>query len=208
MNRSLCMFNLAPSPNSIKVRLALGFKQLACEKIDINPEDRSPIIKASGQPLAPVLLHGDTVVFESHAILRYLDGNFRDTPRLFSKDRDIMRGIEAWEIWERQDPSNAVGACIGEAFKPEPDLDAVRKAAALLNRAADRVEAVLADSPFLVGGTLTAADITIAPWMACGLLTAEAAETFPPIRLLIDQFRLEGHEKTCEWVTRIMAYDR
>lgn len=208
MQPSLKMFNLDPSPNNIAVRLALGYKQLTCEMIPVDLADRAAIVKASGQPLTPVLLHGDIVLFESHAIIRYLDANFADTPRLFSADRETMKKIEEWELWSRHEPSDAVGLCFREAFKTEADPGPLKRAHELLNVAADRVEAALMNSPYLMGDHITAADIFLAPWFHCGMLPEEAAERFPPARLFIDHLRLEGHEKTRAWVKRLMAHDR
>ena len=208
MRPSLKLFNLGPSPNNITVRLALGYKKLACEMMPVNPTDRTAVVEASGQPLTPVLLHGDTVVFDSHAIIRYLDANFPDTPRLFATDRETMKEIEAWELWCRHEPSDAVGLCFREAFKKEADPDNLKRAHELLHVAADRLEAVLMNSPFLVGDNLTAADILVAPWIHCGMLPEEVAERFPPARLFIEHLRLEQHESTRAWAERIMAYDR
>ncbi|MFQ5669036.1 MAG: glutathione S-transferase family protein [Acidobacteriota bacterium] len=208
MSQLVKMFDLAPSPNNIKVRLALGFKKIPYERIPVDFEDREPVIRASGQPLAPALLHGDTVIFESGAILRYLEGNFRDTPRLFSSDREVIHQIEEWENWARQAPSQGVGICFRESFSENPSRETLAKARALLHTAADRLEASLADHPFLLGDTLTAADLFIAPWIHCGLLPPATPESFPPIRFLTENFRLEGHPRTRDWTKRIMSYDR
>ena len=90
---ALTLYELPPSPNSIKIRLALGLKQIECERKVINPMDRATLVEVSGQPLAPVLVDSgperDRVVFDSFAIMRYLDANHRDQgPRLYSADRD------------------------------------------------------------------------------------------------------------------------
>ncbi len=40
-------------------------------------------MRISGQHLTPVIEHGEVVLFDSAAILRYLDAAFRETPPLF-----------------------------------------------------------------------------------------------------------------------------
>ena len=53
--------------NNIKVRVALGFKEIPYEFRTIDPADRSEIVRLSGQHLTPVLVHGDRVLFDSAA---------------------------------------------------------------------------------------------------------------------------------------------
>ncbi|MHC5062950.1 MAG: glutathione S-transferase family protein, partial [Planctomycetota bacterium] len=59
--------------NNMKVRVALGYKGIPYEFKSIDPADRSRIQDLSGQFLTPVLVHGEQVVADSAAILRYLD---------------------------------------------------------------------------------------------------------------------------------------
>ncbi len=86
MTPSVTPYDLAASPNNIKVRLTLAYKKIPYERIPVDMEDRQALVKVSRQPLAPVLVHGDTVVFDSHTIVRYLDANWPSPPRLFSPD--------------------------------------------------------------------------------------------------------------------------
>ena len=93
---SYTLYQLSPSPNSIKVRLALGLKQIPCTLQDTNPADRTALVALSGQSLTPVLTDGDRVIYDSYAILRYLDANNpKAGPRLFSNERSEHKEIEA-----------------------------------------------------------------------------------------------------------------
>src|SRR5205085_11287493 len=96
---SIQLWDLGPSPNSKKVRLALGYKGVTYEKVSVDPMDRQKVVDLSGQPLTPVLVHGKTVVFDSSAILRYIEANVKREPRLFSSDYDTMKRIEKWEAY-------------------------------------------------------------------------------------------------------------
>ena len=69
--------------NNMKVRVALGFKQIPYEFRTIDPAQRGEIVRLSGQRLTPLMQHGDRVLFDSAAILRYVEANFRDRPPLF-----------------------------------------------------------------------------------------------------------------------------
>jgi glutathione S-transferase len=68
---------LAPSPNSIKVRLALRAKELEFEVVPVDPRDRSAVVAVSGQELTPVIEDKGIVLNDSEAILHYLDANYR-----------------------------------------------------------------------------------------------------------------------------------
>ena len=87
--------------NNIKVRVALGFKGIPYEFRSIDPGERDEILRISGQSLTPVMVHGDRVLFDSAAIMRYLDANFPETPKLFWGNRSEEWEIEDWEFFAR-----------------------------------------------------------------------------------------------------------
>ena len=124
----LKLYDLPPSPNNMKAHIALNYKELTWESIPIDMEDRSNLVKLSGQPFAPILVHGETVVFDSSAILRYLDANFRETRPLFSSDPNTMRKIEEWEGYCRSSIAAPVGMCFGEAFAEQKNEENVAQA--------------------------------------------------------------------------------
>src|SRR5437867_3749373 len=132
MATKLKLYELPGSPNNVKARLALGYKKLAYDseplKLDGYPGDRSKIVAVSGQPLTPVLVHGDTVVFDSAAIIRYLDANFRQTPPLFSSDHQEMAVIEDWELYTKTKLSEPVGMSFGQVIAAKPDRAACDRA--------------------------------------------------------------------------------
>jgi glutathione S-transferase len=90
-------WELAPSPNNTKVRMALRFKEIEFESIPVDPRDRSAVIAASGQELTPVIGDRGIVLNDSEAILHYLDANYGDAPRLFPGDRAGRKQCDAWK---------------------------------------------------------------------------------------------------------------
>jgi glutathione S-transferase len=94
----LKFWELSPSPNNTKVRMALRFKGIEFEAIPVNPRDRGGVVEASGQELTPVIEDRGIVLNESEAILAYLDANYRDTPRLSPSDRAGRKRADAWKI--------------------------------------------------------------------------------------------------------------
>ncbi len=88
---------LTPSPNNIKVRMALRYKGIEFEATPVDPVNREPVIAASGQELTPVIADRGIVLNDSEAILQYLDANYRDTPRLFPVRRAGRKACDEWK---------------------------------------------------------------------------------------------------------------
>jgi glutathione S-transferase len=209
MSEILKMYNLQPSPNSMKVRIALAYKKIPHEKVPVDPQDRSEVVKISGQPLTPVIVHGDRVLFDSGAILRYLEANWRDTPRLFSSDYATMREIEKWEAFGRTELLKPVGITFGQLFATEKDPAKSELASRLLNEATARIEERLEKADWLVGNGMTAADVTAAPPVFYGMLPAEAAASSQVAKFFAEHLELgPGRERTRAWALKVMAYDR
>jgi glutathione S-transferase len=206
---TLRLYDLEPSPNNIKVRLALGYKGIPFERVAVQGNDRGAVLAATGQPLTPAMEHGHAKLFDSHAILRYLDATFLGTgPRLYSEARETMRAIEGWEH-HVQVLQPAIGIVFGEFFAARADPERCRDASDRLHAATERIERTLADADWLVGNAPTAADFVCAPFAYYGCLSeAEAARD--RVRQFFRQ-HLElgpGRERTRAWVGRCLAFDR
>jgi glutathione S-transferase len=207
MSPRIVFYELAPSPNNMKVRLALNYKKLPFETVPVNPFDRTPVIKVSGQPLTPVLLHGEIVVFDSGSILRYLDANFPGTPRLFSEDYDTMKAIEQAETEARRDLGEPIRMVFRQFWTGKPDPAVGEAASKLLHHNTAGIEKRLAEADFLVGKTLTAADIFSVPLVHYGMLTPAEAAANPVAGFFAQHLRLgEGRDRTRAWVDRLWAY--
>ena len=209
MSESITLYDLAPSPNNGKVRIALNYKGLNYEKVPVNGADRSTVIKISGQPLTPVLTHGDRVIFDSAAILRYLDGNFRDTPPLYSSNPDAMREIERWETIGRTEVMRPVGMMFGQFFQPAPDPQKLELANKLLHDATAKYEERLSEASWLAGDAMSAADVTAAPPIFMGMLTHELGSRSRIHAFFAEHLKLgAGRKAVRAWASRVMAYDR
>lgn len=93
----LKFFELAPSPNNLKVRMALRFKGIDFETVPVVPSDRSAVLEVSGQELTPVIADRGIVLHDSEAILHYLDANYSGTVRLYPSTRDGRKACDAWK---------------------------------------------------------------------------------------------------------------
>ena len=209
MSPKLTLYNLGPSPNSKKVRLALGLKGLAHEVVQVDPADRKRVVEISGQPLTPVLTHGDTVVFDSSAILRYLDANVKREPQLYSADYEEMKAIEGWESWTRTDLSPGVGMLFGQFFADSTDKTTVQQAVGKVNAAARHLERSLEPSGWLVGDRPTAADVTTAAWLSLGFLSPGAASSHPILKFFQDALTIDPElQGVRRWYQSMERYDR
>lgn len=193
MSEELTIYGFETS-NNMKVRVALGFKGIPYLFRAIDPKDRAEVERLSGQPLTPVMVHGPTVLFDSSAILRYLDGNFPDTPRLFPGDSESMHTVEAWERFGRGELHDPLRMMVRMRVSGDDDPALRQRAAELFASATVRIEERLADNRWLCHHHLSAADVCTAP-------VVRRIE-------IADFFEFPGDRpRMREWVDRVMAYD-
>ena len=182
--------------NNMKVRVALGFKQIPYDFRAIDPADRTEILHLSGQHLTPVLVHGDRVLFDSAAILRYLEANFRDRPPLFGTNRDEQWAIEDMELFARTTLAAPMMEVVHHRVSGGTvDEEMQARCASAFAEAAATLMIALAGNMWLVGGRMSAADVTAAAVMH----RMRRAKLFDPPT---------GIESIAGWVDRVMAFDR
>jgi glutathione S-transferase len=121
------------------------------EFLRLNPAAQMPVVVLDdGRPLA-----------QSNAILRYLARGSRFIP----EDAYEAAKVDEWLFWEQysHEPTVAVArsrVVYGGQSIAELDPDLVARA----NKALDRLEQALTDQTFLVGNTMTIADIALLPY--------------------------------------------
>ncbi len=212
MSVPLKLHELSASPNNVRVRIALAFKGLDYERIPLHmetfPGDRNPLIEVSRQPRTPVLVHGDTVIYDSRGIARYLDANFPDTPTLFSEDYAEFGEIERWEAYSQIHISEPVGMLFGQAFAPEPDAQVIAQANELLDGAIQGYEEALEGKDFLLGNGLTSADICCASVLYLADQTEAGAAGAPISTFFRENMHIgPNRTNTRAWVRRVVALD-
>jgi len=182
--------------NNMKVRVALGFKQIPYEFRTIDPADRTEILRMSGQHLTPVMVHGDRVLFDSAAILRYVEANFRDRPPLFGASRDEQWAIEDMELFARTTLAAPMMEIVHHRVSGGTVDDEMQaRCASGFAEATATLMIALAGNKWLVGGRMSAADVTAAAVMH----RIRRAELFDAPA---------GVEAISGWVDRVMAFDR
>jgi glutathione S-transferase len=117
----------------------------------------------------PALQHGDFNLYETQAILRYLDRVLPD-PKLTPADpkaaarMDMLMNVNDWYLF--QGVGNVIGfqRVVGPRLLGlTPDEDAIAAAMPRAHAVFGEIARQLGDKPFLVGEYLSLADILIAP---------------------------------------------
>ena len=203
----LMLYRAPFSTNVERVALALAFKELEVESVVISYDDRSPVVKVSGQGLVPVLVDGDEVIPDSIRILRYLEEKWPDPP-LFPREtarRAELAVFLDWfnEVW-KLDPNMIEGELEGD----DPDEERVALGAARMRASRDRFEAMLDGRDHLFGDDFSAADCLAFPFLKYGKLRdPEDDELFH--RILEEHLRLNGRfPRLSAWIDRVNEHPR
>jgi glutathione S-transferase len=203
----LRVYRIPFSTNVERVALALAYKSIEVEWIDIDPDDRSEVVRVSGQELVPVLVDGDRVLFDSPVILEYLEERFPERP-LYPADparRAELRTFVDWfnRVWKR--PPNLI---VAEELKAEPDLNRIAELEQRIADALPLFEDLLAGRDYLFGDEFSAADVVAFPFLKYAVLWEEGdEERFHEV--LRDAQRLDGrYPRLDAWLHRIDALPR
>ena len=110
----------------------------------------------------PVIKDGDTVVWESHSILRYLAAQYGGS-RFWDADAGRRSQVDRWMDWSQSSlqPAFITGVFWNFYRTPEAlrDLKKIEENIQLCMQYFQLLDGVLSRSPFLAGGSLTLADI-------------------------------------------------
>jgi len=160
------LYRVALSTNVERVTLALAYKGISVESVEVPYEDRSEVVRVSGQELVPVIQDGPRVVIDSMAIVRYLEDSYPDTPRLYPSDPARRAEVDIFIEWFNRVWKRAPNAITQELEKPEGQHDAVAIARweAEMRASLDLFEAMLTGRDHLMG-EFGAADVAAFPFV-------------------------------------------
>ena len=211
MTTRLRVYRVPHSTNVERVALAAALKGVAVEWVDVDPADRSDLVRVSGQSLAPVLVAGTggavEVVSDSPRILRWLEQRYPQPP-LLPADPATRAQVEIFcdwfnRVWKL--PPNAIDAELGKAA---PDPVAIAGWSADLRRGLDLFEALLAGRDYLFGA-LSLADVTAFPFLKYPVLGLPAGDDERFHRILVEHMPLgDGFPGLRAWVARLDALPR
>lgn len=202
----LRVYRIPFSTNVERVSLALAHKGLEVEWVDVDPADRSEVVRVSGQELVPVLEHDGVVLADSPVILQYLERRFPEPPllpRVTAWRAEVLIFVDWFNrVWKR--PPNLLAA---EELKPAPDPARIDELGRRISDSLPLFEDLLDGRDFL-WGDLSLADVTAFPFLKYALLWQDGdPDRFHEI--LRDHLRSDGRFPRLEgWIRRVDALPR
>ena len=162
MHEDITVYSYRRCPFAMRVRMTLHEKSIPFRVIEEDLKNFSEKLKKlHPEACVPLLIHGDTVVYESAIITEYLDDQFPENALMPQNALDKMR-VRQWTYW------------CNHIFKPEIDrfkygekkLTANERENAIKTLAEHlkKIETQLKNSPWLVGDKMTLADIHVFPF--------------------------------------------
>jgi glutathione S-transferase len=195
------LYRFRCSTNVERVTLALAHKGLDVESIWIDPDDRAPVERVSGQRLVPVIEDGERVVFDSATILHYLEERYPEPP-LYPRDEAKRAEMDLFIDWFNRVCKRPPNELEAELVKADPD----QGRSAELKRATiahlDVHEALLAGRDYLLGDDFSAADCAAFPFLKYALkIEPEDDELFH--RILHQYQPIDDYPRLRAWIERV-----
>ncbi len=159
------------SPYARAVLLALEEKQTPYRVVPVAPGQHRAPAHLIRHPLGrvPVVEHGDFTLYETQAILRYIDRVIPDPPLAPTEPRALARmdqlmNINDWYLFQGCGNVIVFQRLIGPRLLGRaPDESAIAAAMPNAHRVFEELARLLGDQPYFVGETATLADLLIAP---------------------------------------------
>jgi glutathione S-transferase len=194
------------SPFSWRVLLALEHKRLPYEsqllQFDKQQHQSPQMLKLNPRGRLPVLKDGDYVVFESVAVLYYLDVKYPQAPIFGANPEEagvIMRVICEFQAYAEPALSKIVNAVFSGQVAGA--IDELTDAMHVAGREARTIEGRLSKENWIVGADYSAADMVIFPWLQLlrraldQRVAAELGKRFLPME--------RNYPALARWVRRI-----
>jgi glutathione S-transferase len=152
----------------------------------------------------PAFEHDGFQLYETSAILRYLDAAFAEPALQPTDARGQARMTQIQAIVDSYAYATLIGTLvINRLVKPNlgdsPDEQAIRDCLPEARKVMGEIDRLVGDDGFAVGGTLTLADLHLLPVLAYVAMTDEGAELFeqaPKLKRLYDTVSVRQSAKT------------
>jgi glutathione S-transferase len=167
----IVVYGIPGSPFVRSVQLCLEEKSLSYRMDALNPGTIRGGDHVERHPFGrvPVIDHGDYRLYETQAILRYLDAAFPDPSLQPSEPRAIGRinqivGINDWYFFPKVAAVIVFNRIVGPVLMGKtPDEAAIAAAMPMARTCIDELDRLLGSQSFLVGDRLSIADLMLAP---------------------------------------------
>jgi glutathione S-transferase len=201
------VYRIPFSTNVERVALAAGHKGIELEWFDVDPGDRSPVVAVSGQPLVPVLVDADLVLYDSPAIVEHLELQHPQPP-LYPSEPARRAEVEIFVDWFNRVWKRPPNAMEDELEGPSPDEAAVDALSREMRASLDRFEALLDGRDYLFG-EFGVADVIAFPFLKFAVLGLPAGDDELFHRILVEHQELgDGYPRLKAWVARVDAHPR
>lgn len=191
------LYHFPISPNSRRVVAVIHHLGLECELIALDlskGEHLTPeFISLNPNHMIPTLVDGDTVLWESNAIMQYLCAKVGDDS-LWPKDPKKQAEVTRWQFWQAAHFGSACSVFIYERLVKkflnigEPNLAEIAKGEERFHRFAKVLNEYLVGKEWLEGDHVTLADYSVGSFLDL----AEMA-----------QFPMEGYDEMKRWYKNI-----
>jgi len=194
------------SPFAWRVLLTLEVKQLPYESKLLSftkREHKSPeYLALNPRGKVPVLKDGDFVVYESLAVMAYLDKKYPERPIFGAspEDRGTIWRMVSENVAYVCDPIQKIVAPLFVGNVAEKKAE-IRDAAVAVTTELSRLERILETSTWLFGNSTSAADISVFPWIQ-SLLRAAAKDEAKSLDLGFLPFETH-YPHVAAWARRI-----
>ena len=179
------------SPNVRRVRLTAAVLGLKLEEVTLDftkGEHKKPdYLALNPNGAVPTLADGDFVLTESRAIMQYLASK-KPESGLLPHDARGRADVTRWQFWDSSHFSPQVGTLVFQRMvKPmfgmgEPEAAKIEEALVDLRRYAAVLNQHLEGKTYVIGNTLTLADLTLASTLMYAKQVDVPLAEFPQIQ--------------------------
>jgi glutathione S-transferase len=195
------LYRLHGSTNVERVALALAYKGIEVESIWVESHDREPVEQVSGQPLVPVIEEDGEIVFDSTAILRYLERHYPEPP-LYPRDEARRAEMDIYIDWFNRVWKRSPIDLEAVFLRGQPDEDHVAVLAEGMATHLDLHEALLGGRDYVFGSEFSAADCAAFPFLKYALGRDPGDEEL--FHRILDEYQTtSGRPRLRAWIERI-----
>jgi glutathione S-transferase len=199
------LFHNPLSPNVRRVLLTAAVLGIELEEkvLDFSKgEHKNPeFLALNPNGAVPTLVDGDFVLTESRAIMQYLASK-KPESGLLPRDEAARADVTRWQFWDAAHFSPQLGTLGFEKVLKgmmglgDPDQGKIQEALTNFRRFATVLNKRLEGKQYIVGNTLTVADLTIASSLMYAKQTEVPLAEFPNVQAWFSRISaLEGYKK-------------
>jgi len=183
----IVVYGIVGSPYLRAVLLGLEEKGVSYEIVRLTPPETKQPAHLARHPFGriPTIRHGDFALYETQAILRYIDAAFpgpslRPTePRTLAR-MDQMIGVVDWYFFRDVGTTIVFNRVVKPVFGMTCDESVVADAIPKAKICVAELDRLIGDGPYVAGDAISLADLMLAPHFDMFGMTPEAADLLAP----------------------------